>query len=100
VISIGRLVSIWFLVSVPASLFLGRFIRAGRGGERKLPAMAESVEKNGVILTFCCGPLGSQVVEVNVGSEQRRITLTEFCDLLVEAQHGMAERIRTRVLIR
>jgi hypothetical protein len=58
--------------------------------------MADSVEKHGVILTFACGPLGRQIVEVNVGSEQRSLTLWEFTDLVHAALSVVLKRLGER----
>jgi hypothetical protein len=98
VISIGKFVSIWFLVSVPVSLFLGRFIRAGRGGERS--AAMEQVQKQGVYVAFYCGPLGRQMVQLAIGREFRQMTLVEFNDLVHDALSVMVKRIEARGLIR
>ena len=96
---LAYLISLWFLASIPVGWFLGKFCRVGRGGERSA-VMADSVEKHGVILTFACGPLGSQVVEVNVGAAQARMTLVEFCELMTLAQNALLQRMQRRGLIR
>lgn len=62
--------------------------------------MAEGVEKNGVYVTFFCGRLGRQLVEVSVGSEHRELTLVEFNDLVHDALTVMVQRLGDRNLIR
>ncbi len=61
--------------------------------------MATDVERNGVILTFFCGPLGRQMVQVNVGSAQREMTLVEFNKLIHDALCIIVKRIESRGLV-
>ncbi len=62
--------------------------------------MVDYVEKHGVYVTFFCGPLGRQMVQVTVGNHNREMTLVEFNDLVHDALSVMVKRIEARGLIR
>lgn len=45
--------------------------------------MAEQFDAKGVAVTFICGTMGKQLVQVLVGTEYRMLTIHEFLDLMI-----------------
>lgn len=61
--------------------------------------MAEQFQIGGLIVTFYCGPCGTQMVEVHVGANRTEMEILDFGEFWGKVAHELNDRLERQRLL-